>query len=117
MVYKSAYKCTVISFKTLLEMFPLIYSFFFVLYSIYILYIFCIKVKKKYFYCDFTSWVYLFTGDKINMTCSLFPHRWPFSLILSTVQKTFISPDTVLEMRFSGDLTFNDVASTCAQTI
>lgn len=65
MVYKSAYKCTVISFKMLLEMFPLIYSFF--LYSIYILYIFCIKVKKKYFYCDFTSLVYLFIGDR-NMT-------------------------------------------------
>lgn len=61
-------KCTVISFKMLLEMFPLIYSFFCFIFNIYIIYIFCIKVKKKYFYCDFTSLVYLYKGDKINMT-------------------------------------------------
>lgn len=67
MVYKSAYKCTVISFKMLLEMFSLIYSFF-VLYSIYIYYIYFVLKLKKYFYCDFTSWVYLFTGDKMNIT-------------------------------------------------
>lgn len=54
MVYKSAYKCTVISFKMLLEMVPLIYyyynyyfGFVFDLYK----YIFCIKKE----YCDVTS--------------------------------------------------------------
>lgn len=54
----------------LLEMFPLIYSFFCFIFNIYIniLYIFCIKVKKKNFYCDFTSWAYLFKGDEINMS-------------------------------------------------
>lgn len=85
MVYKSAYKVhESFSFKMLLEMFPLIYIFF-VLYSIYILYIFCIKVK--HFYC-YSMWVYLSTGDERD---SWFPHRWPSSLTLSAVQKTFIS--------------------------
>lgn len=49
MVYKSAYKCTVISFKMLLEMFPLIYyyyNYFGFLFDLYKYYIFCIKVKN-----------------------------------------------------------------------
>lgn len=45
MVYKSAYKCTVISFKMLLEMFPLIYYYYYFgfVFDLYKYYIFCIK--------------------------------------------------------------------------
>lgn len=37
----------------------------------------------------------MFRGDEINATNtgSLFLHRWPFSLILSTVQKNFYLPE------------------------
>lgn len=40
-------KCTVISFKMLLEMFPLIYSFFYIQYIYYIYFV--LKFKKSMF--------------------------------------------------------------------
>lgn len=77
MVYKSAYKCTVISFKMLLEMFPLIYyyyNYFGFLFDLYKYYIFCIKVKK---YCDVTSQC----KPAPRKHSKPYSYRWPFRFL------------------------------------
>lgn len=58
MVYKKCVQaCTVISFKMLLEMLPLIYYFFCFIFKIYRKYFVSNFKQNKYFYCDYTSGV------------------------------------------------------------
>lgn len=106
MVYKKCVQaCAVVSFKLLLEMFPLIYNFFcFIFENLYKIFCIELKSKNKYFYCDDTC--YLFSRDKgKKWDYFLFPLQWPF----------LISRDEVLlPLRRHCTVKLTDCAVTCS---
>lgn len=93
-----------------LKCFSLIYAFvlFCFIFSIYIIYIFYIKVKQSTFIVISPLWCYLFTGDKLGVTCSLFPPRWPFSALCRKTSK-LPSLNSVQQQRKCNLVVFSDI--------